>query len=542
MSLSIFPISSLEKVFPDKKPSSPLARASALAGEIFSYQVCLYSDIHLFKGAIEATGKLTENSIVRCVDLSPVEFFGADTDDDILRKDPGLYPDLLTPPTKDIRIPQKQWRSFWITIKIPENHSGETVQSGIKFICEAVNGDEVILEAGIELEIIPVKLPKQQLLQTQWFHTDCIFTFYKVDCWSEEHWQLLEKYFTNAANHGINLLLTPLFTPPLDTKIGGERPTNQLVGVSYENGVYHFDFAKLERWIATAQNCGIVNFEFSHLFTQWGAEFTPKIIVNEMKKFGWHVRADSEEYQGFLDSFLPQLVSFINKRGLKGNSIFHVSDEPGVQHMEAYGNAVALMRKHLSGFKIIDALSSVEFYKTGLVKNPVPANNHLDEFHKLGINELWTYYCTSQRDTVPNRFIHYPSYRARIMGMLLFKYDLAGFLHWGYNFWHSQYSVKPIDPFRVTDSGMAFPAGDPFLVYPGPDGPLDSIRHEVCFDAIQDLRALRALEKTIGREKVLEIIERNRTLSMTEYPRTANWLLETREIINQLLMENTVKE
>jgi hypothetical protein len=128
------------------------------------------------------------------------------------------------------------------------------------------------------------------------------------------------------------------------------------------------------------------------------------------------------------------------------------------------------------------------------------------------------------------------------MGLLLYKYDLEGFLHWGYNFWYSQYSIKQIDPFRVTDSGLAFPAGDPFLVYPGPDGPFDSIRHEVCFDAVQDLRALRALENVIGREKTLDIIERDGILSMTEYPRSPEWLLETREIINQLLAENIAKE
>jgi Glycoside hydrolase 123, catalytic domain len=546
MTLTMLPVSSLEKIFPDEKPTRILKQASALAGEVFSFQTSCYSEQHLHKGKVEVTGDLTEKMTVRCVELSPAEFFGPNIDDNVLRDTPGLYPDLLTPTTEDIRIPQRQWRSFWITITIPEDHPGGVIKTGLKFTCEIMNQGEFSCETTIELKIIPVKLPKQQLLQTQWFHADCIYTHYHVPCWSEEHWELLTKYFTNAANHGINLLLTPLFTPPLDTAIGGERPTNQLVGVTCENGKYQFDLSKLERWIVTAQDSGITHFEFSHLFTQWGAEFTPKIMVTEknveIKKFGWHVRADSVEYKEFLDAFLPTLTHYIKGKQLAGKVIFHVSDEPGLQHLEAYKKAVGLIKDHLAGFKIIDALSKVDFYKTGLVENPVPANNHIEEFHALKIPDLWTYYCCSQYDKVPNRFIHFPSARARIMGLLLFKYNLAGFLHWGYNFWYSQYSIKQIDPFRVTDSGLAFPAGDPFLVYPGLDGPLDSIRHEVCFEAIQDLRALRALESAIGRDKVLEIIERDGTLSMTEYPREPEWLLETREIINQNLADNADKE
>ena len=47
----------------------------------------------------------------------------------------------------------------------------------------------------------------------------------------------------------------------------------------------------------------------------------------------------------------------------------------------------------------------------------------------------------------------------------------------------------------------AFPSGDPFLVYPGPDGaPLSSVRAEVPDDALLDLRALRLLEDVYKRQ------------------------------------------
>ena len=51
----------------------------------------------------------------------------------------------------------------------------------------------------------------------------------------------------NAVDHGINMLLTPLFTPPLATRVGGERPTVQLVEVRGSKERYSFDFKRLDR-------------------------------------------------------------------------------------------------------------------------------------------------------------------------------------------------------------------------------------------------------------------------------------------------------
>ena len=41
-----------------------------------------------------------------------------------------------------------------------------------------------------------------------------------------------------ATDHGINMILIPVLTPPLDTAEGGERTTVQLVDITYENGKF----------------------------------------------------------------------------------------------------------------------------------------------------------------------------------------------------------------------------------------------------------------------------------------------------------------
>ncbi len=188
----------------------------------------------------------------------------------------------------------------------------------------------------------------------------------------------------------------------------------------------------------------------------------------------------------------------------------------------------------------MDALSDYSFYEDGLVERPIPASNRLEPFLEHQVPDLWTYYCCSQYKKVSNRFFCFPSARNRILGMQLYKYHIAGFLQWGYNFWYSQYSIRPIDPFRVTDAGGAFPSGDAFIVYPGEHGPLESIRSEVFHEALQDIRALTLLEEKIGRDAVIRLLDDGleHPITFQEYPQDARWLLKKREQVNQLIRTN----
>ena len=131
----------------------------------------------------------------------------------------------------------------------------------------------------LQIEIIDAHLPEQSLKYTQWFHTDCIASYYNLETFSKKHWQYIENFMKVAVKNGHNVIFTPVFTPPLDTAVGGERPTTQLLDIYIDNGKYTFDFDKLDRWIKLSLKTGYKYFEMPHLFTQWGAEFCPKIMA-----------------------------------------------------------------------------------------------------------------------------------------------------------------------------------------------------------------------------------------------------------------------
>jgi len=545
LTMKIKVLSSLAKVFADEElRDEQWSRGSMLSNEVYSFQVAYRWSGGIVKNVqVEVVSELAPWIEVFSVGLIPSEMpCYVDHDDNILRSTPGLYPDILIPLDENgITLLPEQWRSLWVTIdpKGEVKPGDYTVQIAFRD-----SAGEELGKAVFHIELIGAKLPEQTLIYTNWFHTDCLATWYGIEVFSEEHWRRIEQFVRTAVKHGMNMILTPLFTPPLDTEVGGERPTVQLVDVERTGGKYTFGFDRLQRWIDLCLDCGVKYFEFSHFFTQWGAKHAPKIMATEngeLKRiFGWETDAAGDEYKSFLDQFLPCLVRFIHEKGIEKRSYFHVSDEPSVDQIDSYGKASSIVYEHLKDFPIIDALSDYKYYETGLVKNPIPATNHIEPFLENNVPNLWTYYCCGQYKDVSNRFFNMPSARNRIIGVQMYKYRIVGFLQWGYNFWYSQYSKYPIDPYRVTDAGYGFPSGDAFVVYPGKEGPVVSLRLKVFYEALQDMRALQLLESLVGKEAVIDILEESleKPITFSQYPRSSEWILSKREQINRLIAEN----
>jgi hypothetical protein len=116
-------------------------------------------------------------------------------------------------------------------------------------------------------------------------------------------------------------------------------------------------------------------------------------------------------------------------------------------------------------------------------------------------------------------------------GFLLYRSGAHGFLHWAVNYWYRTQTAELIDPFQVADAHRwpEWPYGDPFVVYPGPDGPLDSIRWEVIAEGLQDFALLQAAGVDRDDPLLGEIKD------FAEFPRDPDWITRTRkEPLNRL--------
>lgn len=533
-------MSSLEKVFfRECTGIEEKVSGSMLKNEIYSFQLVCHVETTWpqgrFLSKIKVESELEPYIQIKQVDYVPslMPTFAWDSDDDYITKEPGLFPDpLQTIRDGVIALTGNQSRAFWITVD-PKGAKVGNYDIRLKI---SNYEDEFLAETCFYLEIIDAELPELDICNTGWLYGDCIAKLHDVEILSDEYWDILEKYLKVYVKFGHNMILTPLFTPPLDTMVGRERPTNQLVMVSVNEGTYGFGFDYLKKWIELCRRCGIKYFEMCHLFTQWGAKHAPKIMATvdgEYKRiFGWETDALSKEYSEFLHAFLTELVAFLKAEGIMENCFFHVSDEPKKWDEEQYQMEKNILLSHINDVQIMDALSDYSFYEKGIVSTPVVSCDHLQPFVENGVQGLWTYYCMSQRKEVPNRFMAMPAYRNRILGYLLYKYDIKGFLHWGFNFWFTQLSLDVLDPYHDTSAETGFPSGDAFMVYPlDRDGEVVcSTRLYVFNEALQDLRALKLLEALTDRETVMGLIRDVESFAV--YPRNNQYITELREAVN----------
>ena len=475
----------------------------------------------------------------------------------------GLYPDVLLPRSaspKIVHIPtdpscpyceenepnrldvnDTSFSSLMITV----NEEGEAVPAGdyeIIVTATSLLTGEIIAENSFVLTVIGADLPKIDFKYTNWFHYDCVADLHNVELFGEKYFEILKSYFKNAADYGMNLLLIPTFTPPLDTPIGQYRKKAQLVGITKSENGYKFEFSRLERLIRLALECGIEYFEHPHLFTQWGAKHAPAIYATinceEKRIFGWDTDASSDEYREFLECYITAFRSFADQLGIGDKIFYHISDEPDLANINSYSKAKETVSPLLRGAESGDALSRIEFYENGMVDTPIVCIDAIDEFFGKCKN-LWAYYTCSYyegqtTEKCTNRLITSKPYRARIFGLHAFRYKLTGFLHWGFNFYYYRMSRGYFNPL-LNPCGYQQRPGASFIVYPGSDGALGSLREVYMREAITDLRALKLLESLTSYEYIISLSERHfgKNINYHTIPESAEQMTSFRETINR---------
>jgi len=543
--IKVFQISSLENIMPKYgQDFTPISEISILKGERASYQIAYAMDNSTeygYKYEFNLESDIKEHLKIYKVGYVPVvkavHTQRAMKDDNYISTEGGMYPDILYPVDDNIddNIIKEEFyfQGIWI-------ETDDKIPVGEHKIKITISTDDESVSTTLKLEVLNLELPPQELVYSLNVHGDCIANYYNMEVFSEEFWTMLEKFIKISAEYGSNMLMVPVITPPLDTQVGGERMTVQLVDISKDGDKYTFDFSKFKRFIDICRNAGIKCFEMPQFFTQWGAEFAPKIMAfenGEYKRiFGWETESTDESYLNFLSQFIPHLIKSIKENGIENDVVFAVSDEPfGTEAVNRYAKLAEFLNPYLKGFKTIDPFMNYAHYEKSGVDIPIIYNDCIEEFEGK-ISEYNICYCCVQDYEVSNRFIAMPLYRNRCFGYQLYKYDVKGFFHWALNFYNSRLSIRPINPFFETDADGGFPGGDAFSVYPAENGPIPSMRIIVFNEALQDLRVLKLLEKYIGRDETIKLIENiTGEITFKNCAKSVRTILDIREkVINKL--------
>jgi len=512
-------------------PASPAEVCETLAleaarGERVSFQILTRSGEK--RTGITAEVTAPEGIVVRVrrVGYVPMFHVSNETPQEELegaRYLPGLVPDPLLP-EQTVNAGCFETNAFWVTLAIPTSATPGPCPITVSLRA----GEDEPVTMTVELEVHPAVLPKRRDFPvTHWFYADALLDWYKLQPFEERFWTILDAYFANLTTHGQDTIYVPVFTPPLD---GVKRPT-QLLHVQREGDRYLFDWTLVRRWVDAARANGLRYFEWTHLFTQWGVEHALRVYAGhgEDGALLWppETGATSATYRNFLAQFLPEFEHFLREESLLDVSFFHLSDEPHDEHLANYRAARELLRELAPWMPVMDALSQIAFARQGLTDLPVPIISEAPAFVAEGFAP-WTYYCCGPCGRYLNRFLDTPLLKVRMSGWLFYRTAVRGFLHWGYNCWYRHKTQELLDPFMLP-SDYSLPYGDAYVVYPGADGPVDSLRWEVFTESLQDYTLLQAVGIDPQDPMLAEIRD------YADFPRDAEWIAaRRRQLLQQL--------
>jgi len=526
--LSFWLNSSLARVYPG---TQAVERDSidllAARGERISFQACVRNAATQHAGvrvSVDAPEGLAVR--IRRVGYVPMKHHNPDDTGEWegIGHIPGLVPDPLFDEDSTLVGPFET-QSFWINVSVPRD-----IEPGVREVTvEFTVDDAPAAELTARIDVRPLVLkPMRDFPVSHWFYADAICDWYKVEPYSEAFWSIVEPFMRDLPEHGGNCQYVPLFTPPTD---GVKRPHQLLKVATPSAGKYDFDFTDVRRWVKLARSSGAEYLEWTHLFTQWGVKNALRVYRDnaDPESLLWppETGATSDTYRGFLSQFLPRFKAFLEAEKLMDCSFFHVSDEPhGDEHLENYRQARALLKELAPWMKVMDALSDIRYGREGLTDLPIPSIGADRAYSDEGIPHC-VYFCCGPRDAYLNRLMDTPLAKIRMSGWLFYRLKALGFLHWGYNYWYKSQTQELIDPF-AEQSGASWPGwpyGDAFVVYPGPNGPLDSIRWEAFGESLQDYALLQSAGIDPDDAMLADIH------GYADFPKSEDWIAAARKKI-----------
>jgi hypothetical protein len=434
---------------------------------------------------------------------------------------PGFVPDPLLD-LQTVRMGSAETHAFWVTVVPAKSVTPGDHDIDLQIGPEGGRTKRLVLTARVS----PVRIPKRRNFRvTNWFYIDTLIDRYQARPGQKRFWTVLDAYLRNLVEHGQDTVYTSVFSVQLD----GERTPSQLLRVTRgADGTYQFDWRHVRRFVKAARAAGIGYFEWSHFFSQWGVARALKVYEGDCADgvLLWprKTKATSPVYREFLAQFLPAFHQFLKKEKLLACSYFHVSDEPSSDHLENYKAAREMLRELAPWMKVMDAMSHLDVAEH--TDMPIPSIGAGLKFLDADI-DCWCYFCCGPRGAFLNRLMDTPLPKMRMVGWLCYRWPFKGFLHWGYNYWNRCQQNEPIDPFAVSDGGNwpGWPYGDTFQVYPGEDGPIDSIRWETFASGLQDYALLQG-RRTDRDGKLLAACR-----SFEDFPKAEAWLTKARHAL-----------
>jgi len=440
---------SLEKVYPNDEPAaqagaSPSVRLALAQNEYESFQVVVRAPENTQLHKVTCTwagfgGIAADNLRAWNVGYYPVQIpshFEGPT---------GECPDPL-PALKPFTALPRRSMPIWFTLHAPAGTPGGVYRGEIVLSA----ADEKPLKIPVEVTVFGFALPVTPALQTDfYFWPDKAVEAAKKYGTKLTDQEIVKRYITNALTHRVTLRQSNVFPAP--------------------SGAYAADLAKRLPYMKDLLTRGASTLAVPHtlLTTPEQLQAADKFVVqNKLENFVFCPFADNpkpEQWQELVDKLklwrqhAPHIPVTVTTFGLQpllldGVDIWNVHSQ------------------------VLDTINNKPILERIAQGRPV-----------------WWFLAQGPARPYANFFVDYAGIEHRMFFWQTWALGFRGVHYWGVN-----YTEAAQDPY-ISQLDATPVNGDGFLVYPGPDGPVNSIRWEIIRDGIEDYDYLTLLTNGLQR-------------------------------------------
>jgi len=487
-SLELFAVSDLSRVFEDgyNLPATyDTLKVFGIRGEIISGQFALKAKKDLKDVTVEVSGlknyaegiALSKGAVAwNFVGSIPLSTNAPNQPSHVtVRPAPARFPDYLMP-DQQISMNKGMFQSVWLTISIPDNAGSGGFYGNVTVKCN--EGEQSL---PVYLKVYPFSMPSERHLKvTEWYTTQNFEKLHGVEgTYSEAWFNMLRAYAENMAAHRQNIFQVSMNSIDISLSSVGELT---------------FDFLRFDQIAQVFWDTERMDYLETGFLAKFGEEawFSTEILLKD-----FHVKSEETGEQismpgkDIIPDLLPAFESHLRRKGWLNKTLFHIHDEPTLRNVQAWRELSAYLHRYAPELIRMDAIETTSLFDD--IEIAVPKLDYLDAWYKTykeaarNGTELWFYTVgIYQANSYPNKTIDMPVMDNRIMHWLNYRFDLSGFLHWGWNYWTE-------DPYA--DVGMHI--GDGWHVYPVKEGVLNSLRWEQMRNGLQDYEYFWMLENKI---------------------------------------------
>lgn len=391
-----------------------------------------------------------------------------------------LVGDVLDP-MRPLDFPAASTRPVWLSIEPPADQPPGRYRGEV--VARAAGAEPVRIP--VTIEVLPLTVPPAHdwsFWLDLWQNPYAIARYHHVEPWSPEHLALLEPHLRMLADAGQKCITTTILHQPWGTQT--YDPYDSMVAWTRRaDGSWAFDFSAFDTYVELAMRCGITRAINAYSILSW----TQRVRYLDEASGEYRSLSFSPGADGYAELWRPFLIAFRDHLRAKGwlEIATLAMDERPLELMQPAVKLVEEvapeLRIALAGTYHDELKESVDDYRvfiSGRVAPEIIAE-------RSGRGQPTTFYvcCGPAR---PNTFVFSPPAESAWLGWYAAAKGYTGFLRWAYDSY-----VR--DPLWDT-SYVTWPAGDCFLVYPGPRS---SVRFErlregiVAYEKIHWLQAQR---------------------------------------------------